>query len=181
VNLRCQPGRRGYRSIGRRGGERGAALVEFVLILPLLLMVIFGGVTTATAYHFKSGIVQAVRDGARYGATVPVEQCDTVTNCGNRNWAQLVQYVTSKQSEGALTTGDICVALVAGSTGAVYTRTGGVYSAGPGSSTGCFNDGNADTGMRAHVSGTRNGEKIILIIANIPVSLSSKAAARYEQ
>src|SRR5262245_45554206 len=86
----------------RRHRERGAALVEFTLVLPLLLLVVFGGVTTALAYERKSELVYAVRDGARYGATVPPGQCDITSTCGNRNWAQLVQYVTSKRSDGAL-------------------------------------------------------------------------------
>ena len=88
----------------RERRERGAALVEFTLILPLLLLVVFGGVTTALAYERKSELVYAVRDGARYGATVPRDQCDTTSNCGNRNWAQLVQFVTSKRSDGAWAT-----------------------------------------------------------------------------
>src|SRR3954452_20501511 len=155
------------RRAARARGERGAALVEFALILPLLLLIVFGGLTAGLAYTHKSEIVHAVRDGARYGATVPRDQCDTVANCGNRNWAQLVQYVTSKRSDGALSTSQICVALVVGGLNAtpvaVYTRTNGVYTTGTNSTfptAGCFDDGNADAGMRVHVSAVRNGEKI---------------------
>jgi Flp pilus assembly protein TadG len=173
----------------KRGrGERGAALVEFTLILPLLLLIVFGGVTTALAYERKSELVYAVRDGARYGSTVPRDQCDTTSNCGNRNWAQLVQFVTSKRSDGALATGDICVALVVGgssSTAAtVYTRTGGVYATGTNTTfpdTGCFDDGNGDTGMRVHVSAIKNGQKINLIFSTLGVNLKSTASSRYEQ
>src|SRR6516165_4731201 len=96
---------------GRRGrGERGAAMVEFVLIIPLFLMLIFGGVTAGMAYEHKAEVVHAVRDGARYGATVPLGQCDTTSVCGSRNWAQLVQYVTAQRSDGTLSTSQICVA-----------------------------------------------------------------------
>jgi Flp pilus assembly protein TadG len=173
---------------GHRERERGAALVEFTLVLPLLLLVVFGGVTTAIAYERKSELVYAVRDGARYGATVPRDQCDTTSNCGNRNWAQLVQYVTSKRSDGALGTSDICVALVVGGTSStaatVYTRTNGVYSTGTNATfpdTGCFDDGNADTGMRVHVSAVKNGQKINLIFKTLGVNLKSSASSRYEQ
>ena len=177
----------------RRGGkERGAALVEFTLILPLLLLIVFGGVTTALAYERKSELVYAVRDGARYGATVPQGQCDTTSTCGNRNWAQLVQYVTSKRSDGALSTGDICVALVVGGSTAttpvtpatVYTRTNGVYTTGTNATfpdTGCFDDGNADNGLRVHVSAVKNGQKINLILSTLSVNLKSTASSRYEQ
>src|SRR5436190_274223 len=99
--------------------ERGAALVEFTLIMPVLLMLVFGGITAALAYEHKSEVVHAVRDGARYGATVPRDQCDTIANCGNRNWADLIRYVTAQRSDGALATSQICVALVAGASGDV--------------------------------------------------------------
>jgi Flp pilus assembly protein TadG len=164
--------------------ERGAALVEFVLIVPLALLVIFGGITAALAYEHKADVVHAVRDGARYGATVPLAQCDVTSNCGSRNWAELVQFVTAQRSDGALNAAQICVALVAGPSGAVFTRAGGVYGTGTTSTfpaTGCFNDGNADAGMRVHVSAVRGGDRINLILTTLPVTLSSNGAARYEQ
>jgi hypothetical protein len=93
-----------------------------------------------------------------------------------------VQYVTSKRSDGALGTSNICVALVVGSTGAVYTRTNGVYTTGTNSTfpdTGCFDDGNADDGMRVHVSAVKNGQKINLIF---DTQCDTEAgSARYEQ
>src|SRR3954452_24426886 len=136
MRFRCRP--------EHAHGERGAAMVEFVLILPVFLLIVFGGITAALSYEHKSEIVHAVRDGARYGATVPLNQCDTTSNCGTRNWAQLVQYVTAQRSDGTLSTAQICVALI-GPSGAVYSRTGGVYSTGTNSTfptPGCFNDGN---------------------------------------
>jgi Flp pilus assembly protein TadG len=159
----------------RRGrGERGAAMVEFVLILPVVLLIVFGGITGALSYEHKAETVHAVRDGARYGATVPVGQCDTTANCGNRNWAQLVQYVTAQRSDGALSASQICVALVD-----VYTT--GTNSTFP--TAGCFSDsdGTVDTGRRVHVSAVRGGDKINLIVSSISVTISSSGTARYEQ
>ena len=169
---------------GRASGERGAALVELVIILPVFLLLVFGALSGALAYEHKSEVVQAVRDGSRFGATTPVEQCDDITACGGRNWAQLVQYLTSQRSDGALSSSQICVALVTGASGVVYTRTGGVYTTGTNSTfptPGCFADGNADTGMRVHVSGVRNGDRINLTLGSIPVTLSSSATSHYEQ
>jgi Flp pilus assembly protein TadG len=168
----------------RAHGERGAAMVEFVLILPVFMMMIFGGITAGIAYEHKAEVVHAVRDGARYGATVPLGQCDTTSSCGDRNWAQVVQYVTAQRSDGTLSTSQICVALVAGSSGAVYSRSGGVYSTGTSATfptTGCFSDGNVDTGTRVHVSAVRGGDKINLVLGSIPVTLGSTGTARYEQ
>ena len=168
----------------RRRGERGASLVEFTLIMPVFLLIVFGGISAALAYEHKNDVVHAVRDGARYGSTVPLAQCDTTSNCGNRNWAQLVQYVTSQRSDGALSTSQICVALVTGSTGTVYSRTGGVYTTGTSTTfptTGCFSDGNVDTGTRVHVSAVRSGDKLNLVFKTINITVSSKGTARYEQ
>jgi hypothetical protein len=95
----------------------------------------------------------------------------------------LVQYVTSQRSGGSLSTSQLCVALVAG-TGTVYVRTGGVYSTGTNATfptTGCFDDGNVDSGLRVHVSAVRNGDKINLVFGQIPITVSSRGTARYEQ
>jgi TadE-like protein len=170
----------------RARGERGAALVEFALLLPVFLLIVFGGITAALAYEHKADIVHAVRDGARYGATVPLAQCDPPSPCGpgtGLTWAQLVQYVTAQGSEGALSTNQICVALV-WSTGVVYTRSPGTYSTGTNSTfptTGCFNDGNADLGMRVHVSAIRSGDRINLVFSSIGITVNSSGTARYEQ
>jgi Flp pilus assembly protein TadG len=167
----------------RRRGERGASMVEFALIMPVFLLIVFGGISAALAYEHKNDVVHAVRDGARYGATVPVSQCDTTSTCGNRNWAQLVQYVTSQRSDGALSTSQICVALVYGS-GTVYTRSPNVYTTGTSATfptAGCFNDGNVDSGYRVHVSAVRGGDKINLVFSTLNITVSSKGTARYEQ
>ena len=173
-----------FRHRSREDRERGGSLVEFTLIVPLLLLVVFGGITTGLAYERKSELVHAVRDGARYGATVPRSQCDNASCVGSRNWAQLVQYVTSQRSDGALSTNQICVSLVWGPSGTVYTRPTGVYTTGTNATfpdPGCFDDGNADDGFRVHVSAVRNGQKINLVFTTLAVNLKSTGSARYEQ
>ena len=172
----------------RRGrGERGASMVEFALIMPVFMILIFGGITASLVYQDRSAVVNAVREGSRFGATLPYAQCDTTSNCtaggSARNWAQLVQYATQKRSEGALSLSQICVALVTGSTGSIYTHTGGVYSTGTTSAfptTGCFDDGNAYTETRVHVAAIKDGEKINLVFHAFPLSLTSKSISRYE-
>ena len=163
--------------------ERGAALVEFAIILPVFLLIIFGGLTAGIAFSHKSEVIHAVRDGARYGATVPVDQCDSASCTGGRNWAQVVRDVTSQRSDGALASSDICVSLVYGASGNVYTRTNGVYTTGTSTTfptAGCFDDGGVDTGMRVHVSAVRNGNTINLILASPSYSINSHAVAHYE-
>jgi Flp pilus assembly protein TadG len=45
--------------------ERGAAAVEFALILPLLVMLVFGIIHFSLAYNRQQGLHAAAREGAR--------------------------------------------------------------------------------------------------------------------
>lgn len=62
---------------GRRRGQvqddRGAALVETALILPLFFMLLLGTVSAAIAYGQSSSITNATRESSRFGATLTVE------------------------------------------------------------------------------------------------------------
>lgn len=49
----------------RRGGEEGAALVEFALIMPVLFLILFGVIEFAIAFNDYQSIRQGARDGAR--------------------------------------------------------------------------------------------------------------------
>ena len=49
----------------RAASERGAAMVEFALLLPLLIMLVFGIITFGRAYFAKVELASAVREGAR--------------------------------------------------------------------------------------------------------------------
>lgn len=48
--------------------ERGAAAVEFAIILPLLVVLVFGIVQFALAYNRAQGLHAAAREGARVAA-----------------------------------------------------------------------------------------------------------------
>jgi hypothetical protein len=50
---------------GRRGGRSGQALVEFILILPILLLLVFGLIDFARAWSAHHAIADAAREGAR--------------------------------------------------------------------------------------------------------------------
>lgn len=52
----------------RMVGERGAAAVEFALVLIPLILLIFGMVEFSIAYNRSQGIHAAAREGARVGA-----------------------------------------------------------------------------------------------------------------
>ena len=52
-------------SVRRRGVERGAAAVEFALILPLLILLIGGIIDFGRAYFTQIELTNAAREGAR--------------------------------------------------------------------------------------------------------------------
>lgn len=52
----------------RRRDERGAAVVEFALILPILVLFVFGIIEFGRAYSARIQLTAAVREGARAGA-----------------------------------------------------------------------------------------------------------------
>lgn len=63
---------------GRLRGERGAALVEAALVLPLLLLVVFGIVEFGATYSSYLGLRDGVRQAARAGV---VNNVGTDTTC----------------------------------------------------------------------------------------------------
>ena len=63
----------------RRKGERGAELIEFALVFPLLLMVILGCVDFAWVFQRNEVVTNAAREGARV-ASLPGYGATDVTN-----------------------------------------------------------------------------------------------------
>jgi Flp pilus assembly protein TadG len=57
--------RGGRRRRDRCGRDRGAAAIEFALLLPLLLLIIFGIIDFGRALNTQITITQAAREGAR--------------------------------------------------------------------------------------------------------------------
>ena len=50
-----------------RSAERGQALIEFTLILPVFLLILMGMLEFGSAYDHKTAMAYAVREGARVG------------------------------------------------------------------------------------------------------------------
>ncbi len=55
-------------------GDRGAALVEFAIMLPVLAIILLGVIDLSRAYHLKNQLKNAAREGAIYGQTHPLSQ-----------------------------------------------------------------------------------------------------------
>ena len=58
--------------------QRGAAAVEFALVLPILILLIFGIVQFSILFNRQQGLHAAAREGARYAALPNHSQEDVV-------------------------------------------------------------------------------------------------------
>lgn len=90
----------------RRGDERGSTLVETAIVLPLVMALLLGIFTGASAYSTKISLVDAARDGARYGASLKVPAG------GLASWRQAVRDRVVQLSDGGISAADVCVDLV---------------------------------------------------------------------
>ncbi|HEX3698708.1 MAG TPA: TadE/TadG family type IV pilus assembly protein [Polyangia bacterium] len=69
MNLRNLLRRAGH-PLAKRDGRRGAAAVEFALVLPLFVAVLFGVIEYGWVFYQNFSVASAVRDGLRVGVTV---------------------------------------------------------------------------------------------------------------
>jgi len=97
----------------RRRDSRGSNAVEFALVVPLLLALLFGIVTAGFAFSQRISLNESVREGARYGAT----------SLESTTWATTVEQRTRQLATGDLTLGQVCVQLLKGPTQSVVRST----------------------------------------------------------
>ncbi len=63
---------------GSARGERGTAVVDFVMVLLLLIPLVFGIVQVALVLHVRTTLAAAASEGARYAATADRTPADGV-------------------------------------------------------------------------------------------------------
>ena len=170
------------RQWGRRasgGRETGAALVEFALILPLMMMLLLGMFSGGLAYNRKISLTNGAREASRYGATLPVS--------GSVNtWLDRVADVATNTAEGELGTSVpgryICVAFVnPASTGGATTRrvedgTTVTYTAG---ST-CYSDGTALANATRVQVVVKRRSTLETVLWNRDLVLEGRSTVRFE-
>ena len=64
--------------MSRRGDERGSALVEFTLVVPVFLLVVIGAAALVWLAGTRSMVTGAARDGVRFATVaLPASSCTT--------------------------------------------------------------------------------------------------------
>ena len=145
-----------------RQSERGAVFLEFALVLPLLMSLVLGIYTGGQAYTRKIGLVEAVREGARYGASLEMGALTTAA------WEQKVIDRVVDASGGDLQSNDVCVDYVFATGG---TACGSLDPAGA---------SNEPTVHLVKVSASRQ-VKMEFFFFTKQTTLVAKVVARYER
>lgn len=166
----------------RRPGD-GAVLVEFALLIPLLLMIVFGLVTAGLAFSHKLALHHSARETGRYGATLPVSNF-----AGLDEWMDDLAARAIENSGGSLRAGapgfELCIAYVhpAGVNPDDVTKrrlespSGSVlYELG----SRCFDDGRPDDERRVQVRLKREAE-IQAFLLRRTVDLTSEGVSKFE-
>jgi Flp pilus assembly protein TadG len=153
----------------RASDERGSHVVEFVLIFPILLALVFGLITAGIAFSNKLSTTNGAREAARYAATLP----------DDASWFTNVISTAETSSSGDIDTEkadhSVCVSrTIDGSTWESMERVGGTATAGVAA---CFADTRDDPRVQVQVQ--RPGE-VDAIFYQFDVTLGGQAVARWE-
>ena len=153
-----------------RSDVEGANAVEFALVLPVLVLLLFGTMYGGSLFNSQQTVTQAAREGARFGATAPLsafaDQAEWEQTIENR--ARGILDVDRPLTPGAV---EVCVRFY--DVDDSQTNNG---------SSACPDPTPAGDlqGARVEVTTTRDA-RLELGIASIgPITLRSTATARYE-
>lgn len=155
--------------------ERGASLVEFALISPVLVLLLLGMITGGIAIAQKNSMENATREAVRYGAVYPV------ISGSETDFLEDVVDVAVEAATGELEPGApgryVCASYV-DDDGDIFRVS--MSSGAPAADTGtlCFTDGRSEE--RVQVLARRDGE-IELLVRTLRPTLETQAVTRYER
>jgi Flp pilus assembly protein TadG len=162
--------------------ERGAAVVEFAFVLPLLLVIMMGIITGGIGLNRNISINNAARESARYGATLPIDGDMTV-------WLNSVADVAIDAATGELDDGEpgrqVCVAYVhpngvdpTDRTTRITVNAAGLRTVTVGNV--CHVDGRPNDERRVQVTVSRTTD-LEVVIWSRTVTIEGSSTARYER
>lgn len=150
-----------------RRDERGSGMVEMALVLPVAMCLLLGIFTGGNAYFEKISLVDAARDGARYGASLKIP------TAGLADWKVAVRNRVAALSGGQIEASQVCVDLV--------KPTGVDTACGVGDPQGAASDPTAYTPASIVKVSVSKTTRIDFFFFTTTPTLSSKIAARYER
>lgn len=151
--------------------DRGAALIEFALILPVFAMLVVGLFSSAMIYDSNMQLTHAAREGARYGAAVPEDQVFT-----SGNWADNVEALVRQRGGDSLVGADVCVALVTGDP-AIAVSADHTTEAG---TSPCYDDSaSGEDEFRVQISLSKD-MRLDVVAFSRDVTLTATASSRHE-
>jgi hypothetical protein len=167
------------------GRDSGAALVEFAIVLPLLLIIVFGIISFGFIFNHKLSITTGAREAGRYGATLPVTN---FASSGDpmQAWLDEIALRAVADAAGSLDAGapsrSICVAYVYPNGSAAVDQTKRRLEVGGGatySGASCFDDGRPDDERRVQVLVGRDAE-LEAIFFSMTIPLTAESVTRFE-
>jgi Flp pilus assembly protein TadG len=155
-------------------------MVEFALTMPLLVMFLLGIITSGFTFNQKLAISDGVREGSRFGATLPVAAACSSGTGTVACWLAQVADVTQSASEGNLSSSapglEVCVAFFDGTTVTSLRRTASGDTTG---TTQCFSDGRPTAEKRVQVTAKRQGQ-IEYMLGTATPTLTSQSVTKFE-
>lgn len=140
-------------------------MVELALILPIVAALLLGTITGGIAYFRKVTVLDATREGARYGASLKVSD--------NATWVADVQARVAQVSGGLITASQVCAALV--------QPTGSETSCGVADPTGASTDPIVGAPASIAKVSVSIPTSVQFFFFTQTVTLGSNVAARYER
>jgi len=162
-----QRGRSG-RQLASARGDGGVALIELAIVLPLLMCLVLGTITGGFALAKKNGLEDAIREGARFGATLKID--DVTVQAQKDAWAEKVMTRIVDFSGGSIATADLCVALIV-SSGSAPAGAGNCFVKDPANTAGDY---------VVRVRGTAS-HKLEAFFFSTTLTFDAPVAARYER
>jgi Flp pilus assembly protein TadG len=87
-----------------RGDERGTAALELALVLPIFLLLVYGGLSFGLAMSAKGSITEAAAEGARAAIGASVIAADNGSQCAAYTRTAQAQAVQALKGLGAAST-----------------------------------------------------------------------------
>ena len=170
---------------GAHDREDGAAAVELAILLPLLVMMIFGIVSFGLIFHHKLSLGDGAREAARFGATLPVTNFAS-SGVPMEEWLDAISARAVADATGSLDPSvpnrTICVAYVHPDGTAAVDSTKRRTEIGTSieyANVPCFDDGRPNDERRVQVQLKRDTE-FVVILASRTVSLTTESVSRFE-